>query len=373
MAKKQKKAQAASKAEAEKLYVGTRKGLFTLAPAGSDWTVEAVDFLAEPVTAILPDRRDGTLYAALRHGHFGVKLHRRSVGGEWEEVAAPRFPVEVDDGEDAPSVDTIWALEAGAPEGPGTLWAGTVPGAVFTSPDGGESWELNRGLWDLPARKKWFGGGYDQPGAHSVCVDPRDPEHVIVGVSCGGAWRTRDGGESWESSATGMEADYVPPDQAKDPDIQDPHIVVQCPAEPGTLWTQHHCGIFVSTDEAASWQRVRCKEPSSFGFAVAVHPQEPKTAWFVPAVKDECRVPKDGRLVVTRTRNGGESFDVLRDGLPQEHAYDLVFRHALDVAPDGDRLAFGSTTGNLFATADQGDTWSRVSSTLPPVYVVRFG
>lgn len=373
MAEKQKKSPSRKEGAAGKLYVGTRKGLFTLAPAGSTWTVESVDFLAKPVTALLPDLRDGTLYVGLRHGHFGVKFHRRRAGGEWEEVASPRFPADVDVGDDAPSVDTLWALEAGDPEAPGTLWAGTVPGGVFTSTDGGDSWELNRALWDHPAREKWFGGGYDLPGAHSVCVDPRDPQHVIVGVSCGGAWRTRDGGGSWEVCAQGMEADYVPPDAAMDPDIQDPHLIVQCPAAPETLWTQHHCGIFVSTDEAKSWKRVHCKEPSHFGFAVAVHPKQPKTAWFVPAVKDEFRVPKDGKLVVTRTRDGGGSFEVLTDGLPQEHAYDLVFRHALDIAPDGDRLAFGSTTGNLFATADQGDTWSRVSSTLPPVYVVRFG
>ena len=142
-------------ATAEKLYVGTRKGLFTLVPAGSDWTIESVDFLAEPVTAVLPDPRDGTLYVALRHGHFGVKMHRRPAGGDWEEVHAPRFPAEVDVGDEAPSVDTVWALEAGAPETPGTLWAGTIPGAVFGSADGGKSWQLNRGLWDRPERKKW--------------------------------------------------------------------------------------------------------------------------------------------------------------------------------------------------------------------------
>jgi hypothetical protein len=113
-------------------------------------------------------------------------------------------------------------------------------------------------------------------------------------------------------------------------------------------------------------------EPSAFGFAVAVHPDEPDTAWFVPGIKDEKRYPVDARLVVTRTRDGGRSFDVLTDGLPQRHAYDVVWRHALSIDETGDRLAFGSTTGGLWLTEDQGDHWQEISHTLPPVHAVRF-
>ena len=113
-------------------------------------------------------------------------------------------------------------------------------------------------------------------------------------------------------------------------------------------------------------------KPSVFGFGVAVHPREPDTAWFVPAVKDECRVPVDGKVVAARTRDGGKSFEVLREGLPQEHAYDLVYRHALDIDESGDRLAFGSTTGGLWVTENQGDSWTAISTHLPPIYAVRF-
>jgi hypothetical protein len=165
----------------------------------------------------------------------------------------------------------------------------------------------------------------------------------------------------------------MPPERKYDQNIQDVHRVVQCAAHPEFLWAQHHNGVFRSADGAASWQEITSIKPSKFGFAVAVHPRDPDMAWFVPAVKDECRVPVDGRLVVARTRNGGKSFEALSHGLPQEHAYDLVYRHGLAVDPSGDRLAMGSTTGGLWVSEDQGDSWSGVSTQLPPVYSVRFG
>jgi hypothetical protein len=150
-------------------------------------------------------------------------------------------------------------------------------------------------------------------------------------------------------------------------------MVVQCAAAPDVLWVQHHNGVFRSNDWADSWHEITSIHPSKFGFVVAVHPGDPDCAWFVPGVKDECRVPVDGKMVVARTRDGGETFDVLRNGLPQQHAYDLVWRHALDIDNTAQCLAFGSTTGNVWFTADQGDTWHQLSGHLPPVYCVRFG
>lgn len=362
----------------DRLNVATRKGLFTLERAGKGWEITDVAFLGEPVTMVLPDARDGSTWAALNLGHFGVKLHRRGRDGSWREVSVPQYPEQPppDPNEKHPDVRwslvQIWSLEAADPSTPGTLWAGTIPGGLFRSDDGGESWSLIRSLWDRPERRKWFGGGYDAPGIHSVCVDPRDPKRLTVGISCGGVWRTEDGGESWETRSEGMFAAFMPESLRYDPDIQDPHRVVQCASAPDTYWAQHHNGVFVSTDDAAKWRSLE-PEPSVFGFAVAVHPKDPKTAWLVPAVKDECRVPVDGAVVVNRTRDGGDSFETLREGLPQKHAYDLVFRHALDVDETGERLAFGSTTGSLWTTDDGGDSWQAVSHHLPPVYAVRFG
>jgi hypothetical protein len=121
------------------------------------------------------------------------------------------------------------------------------------------------------------------------------------------------------------------------------------------------------------WEEIKEAGPSTFGFAVVVQPDDPDTAWFVPAIKDEKRIPVDGKVVVTRTRDAGKTFETLHNGLPQEHAYDLVFRHALDIDQSGNRLAFGSTTGSLWVSEDQGDTWQTISTNLPPVYCVRFG
>lgn len=349
------------------LHVGTRKGLFFV----DGGAVVHTAFLGEPVTALLHDRRDGALYVALRLGHFGPKLYRSDDAGErWHEVAVPTFAkAETDD--KAPSVEQVWTLEAAA-DAAGALWAGTIPGALWRSDDRGASWALNQALWDEPSRAKWFGGGYDAPGIHSVCVDPRDPRRLLVGVSCGGVWESCDGGGAWRSRCAGLFADYMPPDRRDDPAIQDPHRIAQSPSQPDVLWMQHHNGQFRSVDGARSWSEVTTCAPSRFGFAVAVHPTRPDTAWFVPAVKDERRIPADGQLVVARTHDGGRSFEQLRRGLPQEHAYDLVYRHALAVDASGDRLAIGSTSGGLWLSDDGGDSWRAPPARLPPIYAVRF-
>jgi hypothetical protein len=350
------------------IHVATRKGLLRVHWREGGWAIGGVSFLGDPVTMVLDDPRDGALYAALNLGHFGVKLRRSDDGGRsWTEVAAPAFPAGEEGG---PTVKQVWALAAGEP---GVLWAGTIPAALFRSTDRGASWGLVRPLWDLPQRAQWGGGGYDEPGLHSICVDPRDPRRLHVGVSSGGVWYSADAGETWECRTDGMYAEYMPPDRRLDPVAQDPHRLAQSPVRPEVLWAQHHNGVFRTVDGGRRWTEVTAIRPSKFGFAVATHPRDPAVAWFVPAVKDECRVPVDGRLVVARTRDGGASFDVLRDGLPQEHAYDLVYRHGLDVDETGEALAMGSTTGALWTSEDGGERWRLVGAHLPPIYQVAFG
>ena len=341
-------------------WVGTRKGLFAIDEHGA---IQGTSFLATPVSLVAGHGK--TMLAALEHGHYGPKMHRsRDGGASWEEVASPAY----EEGEpDEPSVRTIWALERG---GDGRWWCGTIPGGLFTSTDDGDSWQLVRTLWDREERKEWFGGGADQPGIHSICIHPTDPADVILGISCGGAWRTRDGGETWALCAEGMRANFMPPEKAGYQNTQDPHCIVRSPTNPDVLWCQHHCGVWKSENGAVSWQELEVP-PSSFGFPVAVHPKEAGTAWFVPASNDDARIPVDARVVVARTRDGGKSFDVLTEGLPQSHAYDLVYRHALDVDDTGRGLAFGSTTGSLWITRDGGDRWAAASNHLPPVYRVR--
>ncbi len=367
----------------DRIRVATRKGLFTIERDRSGgWDVVATAFLSDHVSMVLDDPRDGTTYAGLALGHFGAKVHRsHDDGRSWEECATPAYPERPSDA--GPDVDAfgreipwklglVWELTPGGPDQPGTLWCGTIPGGLFKSDDAGDSWHMVRSLWDEPRRKEWFGGGYDHPGIHSISVDPRDADTVIVGVSCGGVWHTESGGATWDLRADGMWAEYMPPERRHDPTIQDPHRLVRCATNPDCLWVQHHNGVFRTVDGARSWTEVENVPPSTFGFAVAVHPGDPDTAWLVPAVDDDARVPVDGQVVVTRTTDGGKTFDVIREGLPQHHAYDLVFRHALDVDETGERLVFGSTTGSLWVSEDGGRSWITVSSHLPPIYCTRF-
>jgi hypothetical protein len=367
-----------------RFFVASRKGLFTVersAEVAKPWAITATAFLGDNVSMVLPDPRDGCVYAALEHGHFGVKLHRSINGGkDWEECATPTYPEKPTGfkdrdtwGKEIPwNTVRIWSLETGGAAETGHLWCGTIPGGLFHSQDRGTSWSLVRSLWDHPARQHWFGGGADLPGIHSICVDPRDPRCVHVAVSCGGVWLSKDAGETWEPRAQGMRASYMPPERQNDPDVQDPHRLVQCATQPDCLWTQHHDGIFRSRDGGKSWQEIPKSAPSTFGFAVAVHPQDPDTAWFLPAESDQRRMASAGQIVVTRTRDGGKNFEVLREGLPQTHAYDLVYRHGLDIDLSGERLCFGTTTGSVWISEDQGDRWQCVSNHLPPVYCVRF-
>ena len=228
-------------------------------------------------------------------------------------------------------------------------------------------------LWNRTERAEWFGGGYDAPGIHSICPHPQRAGELLVGISCGGVWVSDDGGAGWRLQADGMRAAYMPPEQADNPNTQDPHRIERCAAAPYVLWCQHHNGIWRSSDNERSWQALTDVPVSAFGFALAVHPQEPGTAWFVPAQADECRVPVEGALVVNRTRDGGRSFERLRSGLPQQHCYDLVYRHGLALAPDGRTLLMGSTTGGLWTSGDGGDRWQAVSLRLPPIYALRIG
>jgi len=364
----------------DRVLVATRKGLFTLERGRGAWTIARTSFLGDNVSLVFPDHRSGAWLAALNLGHFGVKLHRSTDdGATWTECQAPALPegdepiTEPQGGRKLPSTVTlIWSLAAGGATEPGVLWCGTIPGALFRSADGGLTWKLVESLWRHEGRTQWFGGGADYPGIHSICVDPRDHRRVLIGVSCGGVWSTTDGGATWGCLGEGMRAAYMPPDRQFEPGVQDPHCLAQCAAQPDRFWVQHHNGIFRSTDGARRWTEITGVEPSTFGFAVAVHPADGDTAWFVPGTSDEHRIPPSGQVVVTRTRDGGRTFESLRRGLPQAHAYDLTYRHALDVDAAGKRLAFGTTTGSVWISEDQGDNWLAVSEHLPPVYAVRF-
>jgi hypothetical protein len=373
------------------LLVGTRKGLFVV----ENKQITAHHFQGEPVSQVLvialADAPNKAWIVALNLGHFGIKLHKSvDQGKTWKPLTAPAFPTKpvagdanFEDYKTDPTpwnVELIWSLSTGGKDEPNTLWAGCIPAGLFKSSDGGQSWALNMPLWRDPRRQQWFGGGYDLAGIHSIVVDPRDDakhgQHITLGVSCGGVWQSFDGGDSWALTAEGMKSDYTPPDMAEDPNTQDPHCLAACSAQPDVMWVQHHCGMYRSVDGGQLWQAITTpiskNFPSVFGFAVAADPANPLRAWFAPAIKDEKRYPVDGKLVVTRTDDGGKTFQAFSKGLPQSHAYDLVYRHGLAVAPNGQDLAIASTTGSLWVSGDAGESWDTVSQNLPPVVVVKF-
>jgi len=193
------------------LLIATRKGLFVLERKRSGWVSRLIGFEGVAVTNVL--RTDGVIYAALKHGHFGAKLHRSDDdGATWRELAAPAFPA---DAADAPSLFQIWTMETGGRTHPDRLWIGAIPAGLFRSEDRGESWQLVSSLWNVPERKRWFGGGYDAAGIHSISPDPRDDDRIFLAISCGGVWETNDAGDTWSVLGKGLFAPYVPPEQAE--------------------------------------------------------------------------------------------------------------------------------------------------------------
>ncbi|MCB9915044.1 MAG: hypothetical protein H6828_07835 [Planctomycetes bacterium] len=384
----------------ETVLVGTRKGTFLVTKSGGRWTPRLVGHQGVGVNYVARDPQRGTLWAALGHGHWGAKLSRSDDGGEtWRDAPQvsypegarhylPPPPSETGPGEGKPvlkpaTLHKLWALSFG---GDGRMWIGTIPGGVFVSDDGGESFELCRGLWDHESRggdlwngegngtTKWYGTpaaeGEFSPGLHSIAINPRDPKHVYVAISTAGVLETTDGGATWRTRNQGLRMEYAP-DPTDEWAGHDPHYLALCPAQPDHVWQQNHCGVFYSSDGAATWTQVDAKEQGvHFGFPVAVDDRDGRTAWLVPGVADMQRMAIGGGLFVARTTDGGKSWTQLREGLPQESAYDVVYRHALDQKHGV--LAFGSTTGNLYLSEDRGDTWQTVANNLPPVYSVRF-
>jgi hypothetical protein len=370
-----------------KVALGTRKGLLIVNVEGDTCRVEHEAFLGSHVSYVFFDQRSGHLFACLDDGHFGNKLFRwnkfseardqlpdAEAGEVWQELAMPAYP----EGEKLPNgKDAVltyqWAFAAGSDQQPGRLYLGTEPGGLFVSDDDGDHFELCRSLWDhssrLDEQLPWMGGGRDEAAIHSVCVDPRNHDRLLVGISVAGVFASDDGLNTWQPKNNGSRADFLP-----DPHVEvghDPHLLVQCASSPDALWQQNHCGIFRSVDGAENWEFVSESEqegPANFGFAVAVDPDNSDIAWVVPAVSDMNRIAVDRKLCVSRTEDGGKSWQALRHGLPQENCYDFAFRHCLQL--DGEDLIFGTACGSLYLSRDRGDQWTTLGSHFPPVYCV---
>lgn len=355
-----------------KMLVGTRKGLLIYGEQGGGWQCESEHFAGIPVSHAMVDERTGVLWACLDHGHWGGKLHRsRDMGVTWEEIQAPKYPegaVRPDDGEPA-STSYIWLPQPGGKDQPNRIYFGTEPGGLFMSDDGGDTIELVETLWNHPSKNNWFGGGRDHAGVCSIVVDPRDSDHITIGISVGGVYESIDGGKTWEGRNKGLFADYLPDPYAEYG--HDPHFMIASPSNPDVLWQQNHCGVFRSSDSGKNWVNLSQEGgPVYFGFPIAVDPEDENVAWVVPAISAEYRVPVDRALCVCRTDDGGKTWQDFRKGLPQENCYDIVFRHALDF--DAGTLAFGTTAGNLYVSNDRAESWEHITQNLAVVYSVRF-
>jgi len=359
--------------EKNHLVLGTRKGLIILERSGQAWKVIQHLHPGKAISYCDVDVRNGTLWACIDHGHWGQKLSRSTDRGEsWQEIEAPKYPEGAILKEDKPAaLSYLWVVTPGHEKDPDRIYIGTEPGGLFVSEDGGENFSLVESLWNHPSRLEghWFGGGRDEAGIHSILIDPRDSNHVYVGVSCAGVFETTDGGKTWQPRNKGLNADFLP-----NPDAevgQDPHLIVFSPSNPDVMWQQNHCGIYRSVDGAKNWELISEEDGSAdFGFPIAVCEKDSETAWVVPAVSDGSRLAIDGALCVCRTEDGGKSWTPLREGLPQRNCSDIVYRHALDIA--GDQLVFGSTTGNVYFSENRGDSWRCLGNHFPPVYSTRF-
>lgn len=353
------------------LLLGTRKGLLTLHEENGRWRVTDEQFPGAPISYGWLDSRNGTTWAAAAHGHWGTKLYRRKRGAEFEEVPGPAYPEGAAIRPDAPAtVQYIWTITGGGEDHPERILMGTIPGGLFVSEDGGDTFELNETLWNHPTREKgWFGGGFDEAGIHSIAVDPKNSDRFFIGISCAGVFETTDSGSTWHIRNKGMGASFLPDEDAEVG--FDPHRMVMHGGNPDVFWQQNHDGIFRSTDACLNWERVDEKGsgPAYFGFAIATDDQDPDTAWVVPAHSDGIRSAIDGKMIVCRTEDGGKNWKQFNNGLPDEKCYDLVYRHCLDYG--NGLLAFGTTTGNLFVSTDRGESWQHAAGFLPPIYSVQ--
>jgi len=353
------------------LLVGTMKGAFLLrsTPARARWELGGPHFPGQAVYALAYDARDGRrrLLAGTGSEHWGATLSTSDdFGRSWStpETATLRFPEDT-----GASLKRIWQILPGRADEPQVLYAGVEPAALFESRDAGASWNLVRGLHDHPHRPRWMPGGGGLC-LHTIVPDAAKRDRLFVAISTGGVYRTDDGGASWQARNVGVRAGFLPDPQ---PEFgQCVHKIVQHPARPERLFLQNHGGLYRSDDGGDSWQDMARGVPSDFGFAMAIHPHDPDTAFIVPLESDGFRCTPEGRLRVYRTRDAGGSWEALTRGLPQTNAFETVLRDAMAAdASNPAGIHFGTRSGQVWSSADGGAAWALAASGLPPVVCVK--
>ncbi len=352
------------------LLVGTTKGAFLLRsnPQRARWDVGGPYFHGDNVYAIAYDDRENQhrIWASTS-SYWGTLLRSSDdFGKSWtnpREVPI-RFPPET-----GVSLKNIWQIALGRPEEPNVLYCGVEPAALFESRDTGETWSLVRGLFDHPHRPRWVPGNGGL-SLHTILLDPVNHQRMYVAISSGGVYRTEDGGLMWTAQNRGIRAAFMP---NKYPEFgQCVHKIALHPRRPERLFLQNHWGVYRSDDCAENWTDIANGVPSDFGFPVVMHPQDPDCIYILPVESDQFRCACDGRLRVYRTRNAGASWEPLSRGLPQKGAYETVLRDAMAADSfDPAGIYFGTRSGQLFASRDEGKTWTRIAEGLPPVVCVR--
>ena len=342
------------------LLVGTRKGAFILDgdAARRSWSIRGPFCEGFSIHDVSLDPSDGAILAGGGSPWFGPAVWRSAdLGATWTHSSAG-----LTYGDAGPDLTRVWNVTVAA----GAVYAGVEPAGVFRSDDGGRTWTQLAGLRAHPSRPDW------QPGnggliCHTIVPDPADPAHLWVGISAVGVFETRDGGATWNTRNRGVRADFVP---GPAPEFgQCVHKLALAAGEPATLYQQNHCGVYRSDDAGGTWTEITAGLPSDFGFPIGVHPRDPGTAWVMPLNgADKGRFAPDAKPAVWRTRDRGASWVRLDRGLPPRDGYISVLREAMavdDFEPAG--VYIGTSTGQLYGSADEGETWTAIAANLPPI------
>ena len=347
------------------ILVGTKKGafIFESEPGRRAWAQRGPYCETWPLNHMVGDAASGAIYAGGGNEWFGPAVWKSTdLGRTWTHSSEG---LAYEAGEQP--IKSVWSL---APRN-GSLYAGVEPAGLFRSDDGGQSWSHVAGLREHPSRPHW------QPGGgglilHSLVRHPTDDRQIWVGISAAGVFHTADGGATWQPRNQGTRADFLPEGERYPEMGQCVHCLVMAPGKSERLYQQNHCGMYRSDDGGERWESIEAGLPSSFGFPAAAHPHDPETLYLLPLNGDSSgRYVPEAKAAVWRTRDGGASWRALRKGLPQENVYFGVLRQAMAtdrLEPAG--VYFGTNTGMLFASADEGESWSRVAEYLPPILSV---
>jgi photosystem II stability/assembly factor-like uncharacterized protein len=361
-----------------RVLAGTRKGAFVLTADGTrrQWDVSGPFFGGWEIYHVKGSPADPQrLYASQSSGWSGQVIQRSDDGGKTWDPVGNQFSYDGVpgthqwyDGTPHPwEFARVWHLEP-APDDPDTVYAGVEDAGLFRSTDGGESWE------ELPGLRTHGSGSSWQPGAggmclHTIIVDPSQHSRMFAAISAAGAFRSDDAGQTWRPVNRGLHSDDIP-----DPDAEVGHCVhriAQHPARPDVLYMQKHWDVMRSDNAGESWREVSGNLPSDFGFPIDVHAHEPDTVYVVPITSDAEHFPPEGKLRVYRSKTGGDDWEPLTSGLPQQHCYVNVLRDAMAVdSLDECGIYFGTTGGQVYASPDAGDTWAPIVRDLPAVLSV---